>query len=119
MQKSLHIKIKEQSIVAKVAAWKLKAKFGMAITIGNTIYLYRCSEADFLKEKRWVLHEVQHVLQFKKYGLITFLIKYIWSVIQSGYYLSKYEIEARKAEHNNHILNTYKLFFNNKLAFLN
>lgn len=118
MQKTLYINVKEQSVLAKIAAWKLKAKSGTAITIGNTIYLHHCSVDNFLRHKRWALHEVQHVLQFKKYGLITFTVMYVWSAIRSGYFQSKWEIEAREAEDNDHILSTYKIFFNNKLAFL-
>ena len=39
-----------------------------------------------------------HINQFKKYGFLNFIIKYLAESMRSGYYNNKYEIEARDAE---------------------
>ncbi len=39
-----------------------------------------------------------HVQQFKKYGFLNFIIKYLWESWKVGYYNNKFEAEARKAE---------------------
>ena len=91
--------IKEQSWVAKAASKKLHSK-NVAIVLGKTIHLYNVSKEHFLKDEKWVKHEMCHVHQFKKYGLSNFIIKYLWESIKHGYYNNKYEIEARKAEDN-------------------
>ncbi|MEO9003687.1 MAG: DUF4157 domain-containing protein [Ginsengibacter sp.] len=91
--------IKEQSWVAKAAAKKLHSE-NVAIVLGKTIHLYNVSKEHFLKDERWVKHEMCHVHQFKKYGFLNFITKYLWESIKHGYYNNKYEIEARRAEDN-------------------
>ncbi len=49
--------IKENSWIAKLAAKKLRSK-NVAITIGKTIHLYPVSKEDFLKDPKWVPHEM-------------------------------------------------------------
>jgi hypothetical protein len=89
--------IRENSWIAKLAAKKLQSE-NVAIVIGKTIHLYHVSKEDFLKDKKWVKHEMCHINQFKQYGFFTFIIKYLWESKKSGYYENKYEIEARCAE---------------------
>ena len=89
--------IRENSWIAKLAARKLRSK-SVAIVIGKTIHLYNISKEDFLKDKRWVKHEICHINQFKKYGLLSFIIMYLWEILMQGYYNNKYEVEARNAE---------------------
>ena len=89
--------IKENSWIAKLAAKKLKSE-NVAIVIGKTIHLYHVSKQDFLKDEKWVKHEMCHINQFKKFGLLTFIIKYLAESMRSGYYNNKYEMEARNAE---------------------
>ena len=43
-------------------------------------------------------HEAAHLHQFKQYGFFSFLIKYVFESLKSGYQNNKYEIEARAAE---------------------
>ena len=43
-------------------------------------------------------HELKHVEQYSRFGLIGFILRYIVESIQNGYYNNKYEIEAREAE---------------------
>jgi hypothetical protein len=89
--------IKENSWIAKLASRKLKSK-SIAIVIGKTIHLYHVSRHDFLKDEKWVKHEMCHISQFKKYGLLNFIFKYLVESMRNGYYNNKYEIEARNAE---------------------
>jgi len=89
--------IKENSWIAKLAAKKLQSE-NVAIVIGKTIHLHHVSKENFLKDKKWVKHEMCHINQFKKYGFLNFIFKYLWESLQHGYYNNKYEAEARKAE---------------------
>ncbi|MEO8821089.1 MAG: DUF4157 domain-containing protein [Ginsengibacter sp.] len=89
--------IKENSWIAKLAAKKLQSK-NVAIVIGKTIHLYHVSKEDFLKDEKWVKHEMCHINQFKKYGLFIFIFKYLQESMKVGYYKNKFEAEARNAE---------------------
>ena len=89
--------IKENSWIAKLAAKKLRTN-NVAIVIGKTIHLYNTSKQNFLQDERWLKHELCHVRQFKQYGLVNFIAKYLWESMRHGYYNNKYEVEARKAE---------------------
>ena len=93
----MEILIKEDSWIAKLAARKLHSE-NVAIVIGKTIHLYHVSKHDFLKDKKWVKHEMCHIDQFKKYGFLNFIVKYLAESVRHGYYNNKYEIEARNAE---------------------
>jgi len=90
-------RIKENSFIARIAAWKLGSK-QVAIVIGKTILLHNTSKAEFLLNTRWMRHEAAHLHQFKQYGFFSFLIKYVFESLKSGYQNNKYEIEARAAE---------------------
>ena len=92
-----HFTIKENSCVAKIAAWKLKAS-SVAIVFGNTIHLWNSSKEDFLKNERWLKHELCHIRQYKEQGYFGFIIKYLWESLYKGYYNNKFEVEAREAE---------------------
>ena len=89
--------IRPNSWIAKLAARKLRSN-NVAIVIGKTIHLYNVSKEDFLKDDKWVKHEMCHVKQFKKYGFYTFVIKYLFENIKHGYDNNKYEVEARNSE---------------------
>ena len=89
--------IKENSWIAKLAAKKLKSD-SVAIVLGKTIHLHKVSKQDFLEDKKWVKHEMCHIAQFKQYGFLHFIFKYLWESMKRGYFDNKYEIEARKAE---------------------
>ncbi len=89
--------IKENSLIAKLAAMKLKSK-RVAIVIGKTIHLHNISKHEFSKDERWVKHELCHLRQFQQNGFVSFILKYLWERIKHGYNNNKYEIEARKAE---------------------
>lgn len=89
--------IKENSWIAQLAAFKMGSK-RVAIVIGNTIHLHNTSRKEFLKNERWVKHELCHIKQFEENGFIPFIAKYLWESIKHGYYNNKYEVEAREAE---------------------
>jgi hypothetical protein len=91
------MRIKENSFIASMGAWKLKTD-KIALVIGGTVHLHNTTREEFLQNKRWVRHEEKHIEQYKKHGVISFLIRYIFESIRSGYYNNKFEVEARKAE---------------------
>ncbi|MEO7522947.1 MAG: DUF4157 domain-containing protein [Ferruginibacter sp.] len=99
MANKISYKIKENSWLAKIAAKKLGKK-DVAMVLGNTIHLWNTTEAGFLNDKQWVKHELCHVEQYKRYGFLNFLARYLWESIRKGYQNNKYEVEARNAEKN-------------------
>ncbi|KAA5536575.1 DUF4157 domain-containing protein [Taibaiella lutea] len=102
------INIKEDTFIAKIAARNLKQS-KMAITIGNTIYLYNVSKQDFLSDNHWLCHELKHVQQFQEYGYFNFIFKYLWESLQKGYYNNRFEIEARNAKTDFELLNKFHI----------
>ena len=96
-QVELYFKIKEGSVIGRLAAWKLKSD-KVAIVIGKTIHLHNTGRSEFLENKQWLYHELKHVEQFKKHGSFSFLFLYLWESMRHGYRNNKYEIEARAAE---------------------
>jgi hypothetical protein len=91
------IKIKEQSFFARLAARQLKCK-AVAAVFGRTIHLWNVSREDFLQRTPWVVHEVEHVRQFQRYGYLRFSALYLLEYTRNGYYNNRFEVEARVAE---------------------
>jgi Domain of unknown function (DUF4157) len=89
--------IKENSWLAKIAAKKLKAN-AVAMVLGKTIHLHNTTKASFLKDERWLKHELCHIKQFKEHGYFLFVVKYLWESLRKGYYNNRFEVEAREAE---------------------
>ena len=89
--------IKENSWLAKVAAKKLRSS-NVAMVLGKTIHLFGVSKTDFLQDEKWLKHELCHIRQFKQYGYLNFVVKYLWESLRKGYYNNRFEVEARKAE---------------------
>jgi hypothetical protein len=89
--------LKERSWIAKLAARKLKAR-SVAIVIGKTIHLHNATREEFMRNHRWVRHELMHIRQYQEEGVLVFLVKYLWESIKSGYLNNKYEVAARLAE---------------------
>lgn len=84
-------------MLARVAARKLRVP-AVAITIGNTIHLYRTRQEEFLGNPRWLKHELAHVEQFRRYGFFRFIVLYLLESLRKGYYNNRFEVEARAAE---------------------
>ena len=70
----------------------------MAAVFGNTIHLWNVKRDVFLQSTSWVLHEVEHVRQFNRYGFLRFAVLYLIEYARKGYYNNRFEIEARAAE---------------------
>jgi hypothetical protein len=96
LQKSIYY-INQKSWIARIAAWKLKSR-QVAIVIGKTIYLHQTSLSEFLSNERWLLHELKHLEQFRRYGTLKFILLYLFESIRHGYRNNRFEIEARAAE---------------------
>ncbi len=97
MENDLRYKIRENSWIAQLAAWKLKSR-QVAIVFGRTIHLHNTSRKEFLADKKWVKHELCHIRQYQQHGYISFILKYLRESFRKGYYNNKFEVEARKAE---------------------
>lgn len=97
MQRLHNIRIKENSLLARIAALKLGVS-QVAITLGNTIHLHRTAATEFLVDQRWVKHELAHVQQFRNHGFWRFIALYAWESLRHGYKENKYEKEAREKE---------------------
>ena len=93
----MRIQIKENSLIARIAAWKMKSQ-QIAIVIGKTIHLHNVSRDAFLENERWVKHELEHIRQYRRYGIIPFIIRYLLESAKNGYANNKYERQAREAE---------------------
>ena len=91
------VRIKENSWLAQIAAFKLGVD-RVALTMGNTIHLYRASREELIENNRWLKHELAHVEQFRKHGFLKFIAMYLVETIINGYHQNKYEIDAREAE---------------------
>ena len=62
------------------------------ITFGK--YVFLTEEAS--KDPKFVKHEECHVLQYRQYGFIGFLVRYIYYFFKYGYINNPFEVEARK-----------------------
>lgn len=90
----MEVRVIENSWLARLGAWKLRTG-NVALTLGHTIHLYHISRDDFLKDRQWVCHEIIHVYQYRKYGLVPFLLMYLWESARKGYRGNKWEAAAR------------------------
>ena len=70
----------------------------MAMVIGHTIHLYGTTKNQFLSSPAWVRHELKHVAQYERLGLIGFLWRYAVESYKNGYWNNALEVEARSAE---------------------
>ena len=91
------VRLKENSALARIAAWKLNAG-SVALVLGKTIHLYNVSKKEFLQHDKWVRHELKHIEQFERYGTIKFLLMYLLEWFRNGYTNNRFEKEAREAE---------------------
>jgi hypothetical protein len=92
---SISIRIKENSFRARIASFNLGAHSGLAMVWGDTILLFNVSKQDFLQDKKWVCHEVRHILQTLEIGKWRFLWRYLILGIKHGYHQHPFELDAR------------------------
>lgn len=90
-------RIHENAWVAWLAARALHTS-RMAVTLGSRIYLWNTDRATFLADEAWVRHELCHIRQFRRYGLLRFLFLYLVESICHGYRGNRFEQEARAQE---------------------
>lgn len=70
----------------------------VAIVICNIIHLWNTGTEEFLQNKKWLQHELVHVLQYREHGCFKFIMLYLWESVKNGYHRNKYEKEARLYE---------------------
>jgi hypothetical protein len=97
------IRIKENSFLAKIAAYNLKST-KMALVLGCTIRLHNVTKEEFLQNTKWVRHEVAHVKQFQQKGFLRFIVSYLLETFNLGYEFNRYELDAKKKERDHSIL---------------
>lgn len=91
------VTIKQNAWQARIAARMLKTN-RVAIVLGSTIYLWGVTKEDFMRDKKWLAHELTHIQQFARYGKLRFTLMYLWQSIRHGYHNNKFEREARDSE---------------------
>ncbi len=94
--------------MAGIAAKRMKAH-SLAMVIGHTIHLHGASRQQFLSEIEWVRHEACHVLQYREYGIFRFLYLYIREYLRHGYVDNSFEVAARAAETDQHLLDRFEI----------
>jgi hypothetical protein len=103
----MNVWIHKNSRLASLAALRMNAS-RIAIVFGNTIHLHGTTKEEFLFNKKWVCHELTHVIQYQRYGFIRFIFLYLIESIKHGYRNNKFEIEARENETNFQLLDRFK-----------
>lgn len=91
------IRFRPKSNVARIAAWVMRSS-SCALVLGRTIHLYGADISELIANKAWIKHELAHVAQYRRYGFLPFIFRYVWYSIRFGYGLNPLEIEARAAE---------------------
>jgi len=94
---SIDYRIREDSWVARMATIKLGYRRA-AVVIGRTIYLSGATREEFLADEKWTRHECCHLAQYRKYGTVQFVLRYLRESLLHGYHNNRFEIEARQAE---------------------
>lgn len=102
------VRIKEQSWLARLAAKKLRAK-KVAMVFGSTIHLFNATREEFLSNEKWVCHELVHVKQYQEYGLLKFLVLYLYESVVHGYHNNRFEVEARAKQDDPSIMEPFIL----------
>lgn len=95
--RSQSVRVVENSRIAKIAA-KINGQEKYAITIGKTIFI-NCKKEDFYSEPWWVKHEMTHVEQYQKHGILPFLSMYLFYSLFNSYDEIPFEKEAQHAEY--------------------
>ena len=102
------VKIKENSWLAKIAAKQLDTT-SVAMVVGKTIHLHNSSKENFLRDKKWVRHELAHVKQYLKLGMFRFIFLYLLETFNKGYENNSFELDARESEKDTSILSEFHI----------
>jgi hypothetical protein len=89
--------IRENTVLGRMAAINLR-KSRCAIVVNKTIYLWGIDKATFMRDEKYLNHELQHVYQYWQLGVVRFVFAYTLESLRKGYYMNKFEVEAREAE---------------------
>lgn len=108
MTRKLPVRLHSNSLIARIAACKLKER-SAAVTIGRHICLYGTGKEDFLKDRSWVCHELAHVEQYAQYGFLRFIFLYLKESRKNGYFNNCFEADARNREHEFSLLEKYTI----------
>ena len=92
----IEIRVVENSAIAKIVA-KIKGEELYAITFGKTIYV-SCKKEDFLANQWWVKHELAHVRQYQKHGVLRFLALYMYYAVFHPGSVNPFELETVVAQ---------------------
>ncbi|HEY8400559.1 MAG TPA: hypothetical protein VIK89_04815 [Cytophagaceae bacterium] len=95
----MEYRVKEHSFLAAIARRVRKSK-AIAMVLGKTIHLSGVDKATFLSNRKWLVHELVHIRQFKQYGYWKFLWLYVVESIKNGYRNNRFEVEARQEAEN-------------------
>ena len=102
------VRVKENSWLARLAAKKLR--YGhVAMVVGHTVHLHNTTAAGFCARRSWVLHELKHVEQYERHGMLGFLCRYLIESMRKGYRNNRFEVEARAAESDITVLERYQV----------
>jgi hypothetical protein len=93
----MEYKIVENSFLARIARFFFGSK-QIAMALGNSIHLSGVKKQIFMSDRKWLIHELVHIEQYRKNGFLKFLLLYSLESIRHGYYENRFEIEARAAE---------------------
>ncbi len=86
----------------------------MAMVFGRTIHLYNTDHREFLANRRWLRHELAHIKQYRALGFFGFLWRYTVEYVKKGYYQNRFEVEARAAEFDLSLEESYTFVPNRK-----
>lgn len=93
----MYYRIVEHSTLARIARFFFGSR-RIAMVLGNTIHLSGVDRERFISDRKWLIHELIHVEQYRRNGFLKFLFLYLLESIRHGYYQNRFEIEARAAE---------------------
>ena len=77
---------------SRVARWLLPKRY-IAITLSSHVLTREAWLSDDVLRHEWA-----HVEQWRRHGLMGFLVRYLWYHWKFGYANNPFEIEARRAE---------------------
>lgn len=102
------VRIRENSWLAKQAAKNLGFDY-MAMVVGRTIHLHNTTLEKFFARPSWVIHELKHVEQYERHGMLIFVFRYGMEHFRKGYWNNAFETEARASESDISLLLRYDL----------